>query len=262
MSVLKERPQLIVNDALVSQLASLHPRRYDTHIRQPDSHWEHGDHQSHALIVANDIDMRLKKCKSNRSSGLTGWTKELFETIWANEESRHIIAEIVCRITLDTMPDNIQDFLGTGILVPLRKSDNGVRPVVLNDWWLQLAFGVAMLHLPQIPTANSVGLAIDVQKHLDSGGVILKVDATNAFNSISRAAIAREVFASYHFRPLWSLFRRFYITHTKMSLYSRDGSLFAQFSSEEGVRQGAVEVPVRTRKYPDVFCVAVLSFVE
>ena len=76
MSVLKERPQLIVNDALVSQLASLHPRRYDTHIRQPDSHGEHGDHQSHALIVANDIDMRLKKCKSNRSSGLTGWTKD------------------------------------------------------------------------------------------------------------------------------------------------------------------------------------------
>ena len=31
--------------------------------------------------------------------------------------------------------------------------------------------------------------------------------------------------------------------HTKMSLYSRDGSLFAQFSSEEGVRQGAVEAP-------------------
>ena len=112
---------------------------------------------------------------------------------------------------LGKLPESHGPWLCCANLTPLKKSDGGVRPVAVGET-LRRVVGKALLASgrtkQQIETLQplqvGVGLrnateavAMGVQGVVDSRAstghwVILKVDMTNAFNTVSREAVLRE----------------------------------------------------------------------
>ena len=139
-----------------------------------------------------DINERLHKFHRRKSVGVCGWSLELFLLVWAQSCSTKIL-DVLNRIALDTIGDQLSSLLGCGVLLPIPKQD-GVRPIVLCEFLLQLVFGATLLHLPKIESVNAVEIVHRMQTYLDDGGCVLKIDCKNAFNTISRKTIAGIVY--------------------------------------------------------------------
>ena len=107
------------------------------------------------------------------------------------------------------LPQHLQQHLCGGRLIPLIKKDGGVRPLVVGELMRTLVSKCALKEVtPQLaqlqPHQIGVGRAGPVilaavqtvkswVRTLQPGEIILKVDISNAYNSIDRAACLRGV---------------------------------------------------------------------
>ena len=122
-----------------------------------------------------------------------------------------------------SLPTELAEFLTSANLVPLRKKDNGVRPITCGevlcrfvevailqkvlpevaDHLLPLQVGVnlrdAATHVAQ---ACSQALPLVAGRH---GFGLLQIDMANAFNTVSREAILAETLTGTGFASLGSL---------------------------------------------------------
>ena len=73
------------------------------------------------------------------------------------------------------------------------------KPLSFSELLLQLVFGASPLHLPQISPLNAISTAHNIQEAQTNGKIVVKLDCKNAFNVLSRARIATEVYATYQF---------------------------------------------------------------
>ena len=147
------------------------------------------------------------------------------------------------------LPPDHAVFLCGANLTPLRKADDGVRPVAVGETLRRLV-GKALLNTPTMkkqvsglaPTQCGVGVsgaveavAMGTQALIDQLGgngqwALLKVDLSNAFNCVSREAILK---GTLHYAPGAYNFLAF-AYHQHVPLYLGDASL----SSEKGTHQG------------------------
>jgi hypothetical protein len=85
--------------------------------------------------------------------------------------------------------------------------------------------------------ALSISSSQQQQHDLEKRAVVLSTDMANAFNSISRAAVAKTVAAAQELRPGYGFFRWSYSRPSQLLMY-QGGQLVETITSEEGVRQG------------------------
>ena len=102
------------------------------------------------------------------------------------------------------LPPELQEFICGGRLIPLNKKDQGIRPVVVGEFFRSLVSKLALKEvegqlLALQPAQIGVGgkgpviqAAILCVKswlaEMQPGELLLKVDISNAYNSISRTA--------------------------------------------------------------------------
>jgi Reverse transcriptase (RNA-dependent DNA polymerase) len=162
-----------------------------------------------------------------------------------------------------TCPESITPLLFGGTLFALRKKAGGLRPIAIGYCWRRMAskcanaFALSRLSSHFAPLQLGVGTpgGCEAATHaarrfladLPSGAVLVKLDFTNAFNSLSRTGILAAV--SEHIPELYSYCHLSYSTPS--CLKYGDYSL----QSESGLQQGDPLGPL-------LFCLPIQSILS
>ena len=151
-------------------------------------------------------------------------------------------------------PETFGEFLLSGTLLPFKKPDGGVRPIVVGEVLRQLTAKLAMAQLkssiPKVLLPLQCGVAVkdavSMVAHtlrlsvraaaIDQKLGALQIDISNAFNEVSRSAILS--FVVEHFPLLarwtrWSLCQRGKLVNGETTIWS-----------ERGVQQGDPLAPM------------------
>jgi len=205
------------------------------------------------VISLEDIQVAITSISKEKAPGLSGWTRPLLDIATSKPNSSVISALrlLTDMIRQGTAPG--QALLCASRLIALQKEDGGIRPIAVGDMIYRVAlktiltssFQTEML-LPNQLGVNSAGgvePAVFLLEEAISGNnsskieYIASLDLSNAFNTISRRAIASSV-ATY--AP--TLYRATKWAYNNPSiLVTHSGETLA---SAEGVRQGDPMAPL------------------
>jgi len=194
-----------------------------------------------------------KKLKNGSAAGPSGWTGELVAPLAADRECLHALGVLVADIINGTLDDQARSLLLSGLLIPVRKDDGGVRPIAISECFYKLATMYAVnlvsADLPAIfePIQLGVGAvggperAVHIiQSGLETMGadaVLLKCDIKNAFNERKREQILSELFRTETLQPLWRLAHWAYKAPSSMLVFEH-GQYRTTIMSCQGVKQG------------------------
>ena len=137
-------------------------------------------------------------------------------------------------------------------LIAIPKADGGVRPVATGEVFGKLA-GIVLfqryenalepLFAPMqqgiMAKAGCEKIVHTLHERYCEGQSILSVDLKNAFNSPSRADIAKHVFGLSTLQPFQRFFLAEYAEASELLFYGSEGTLAGKVLSEAGVRQGS-----------------------
>lgn len=152
----------------------------------------------------------LARFKSETAPGPSGWTVPLLRTAMRSEAVTDMITMLASSV-LDGKAVG-REFLLAARLIPLRKSDGGVRPIAVGELLYRLImkavlranvrrtmflanqFGVQTLGGVE-PVVHAVRAAAFGDRHLDNGPFthLVSLDFSNAFNTLDRTALAQRV---------------------------------------------------------------------
>ncbi|MEO2237538.1 MAG: reverse transcriptase domain-containing protein, partial [Candidatus Poseidoniia archaeon] len=179
--------------------------------------------------------------------GVSGWTYELVQLCWSEVESfPEALMMIVRGIVSGTMP--LRSWWLACRLIALDKGGGKVRPIAVSDCIYRLAARALMatLDLEELIPSWQLGVksrggcepAVHlIRARLAAGWKVVQIDWSNAFNSISRAALFDTLRGRSAARKMMRMVRYAYAVPSKLFTTMDDGSL-STLSSSSGVRQG------------------------
>ena len=214
-------------------------------------------------ISISEIMDTLKGCPKLSAASISGWSFDLLqsllnitngEDIRGNDSLIHLIAELLTMLARGKIP--CPTIWLSSKLIPIRKSNNKLRPIAIPDMWVRLVGRIILKrHLPALqnyfqPTQLGIGLkgGTEIMNHTtqilihhmrttraDGNLVLQSVDFSNAFNTIGRSAIEDQV---RNVCPqLLPFFKWAYGSPTPLFSVN-GGSLKKICDSTSGVRQG------------------------
>ena len=232
-------------------LSALHPSRADTPFPTCPGLLP----EPLAITVPSLAKIVRLRCRA-AAPGPSGWTEELLEVLLADADTATPLAKMLTDIANGEVASCVARRLRASRLVPIPKKQKGLRPVAVGEVFVRV---VGALLLESLSDYIKILLPLqfgcmaengceqivhDLRRFLSSAGIanasFLTIDCVNAFNSISRAEIARILYRDPKLRPLWAIFDMLYsvpgelLTKTKTA----DGLLNQTFLSQEGTRQG------------------------
>ena len=191
----------------------------------------------------------LRDCPNGSSCGNDGWRFEHLKVLLESDLTWDLLFS-VCNIILGGLvPDSIMQALAGAKLIALKKNEVDIRPIAVGNCIRRLVARAACSCLKKemadYLTPHQYGVSTpggaEVMSHLiqlclqeNENSVILKVDAKNAFNSISRDVILEEV--ATHFPQLYPFVAKCYVNAIPL-VVSINGK-YTSIQSEEGVQQG------------------------
>ncbi|KAK5989589.1 Reverse transcriptase [Cladobotryum mycophilum] len=196
-------------------------------------------------ITQKTILKAIKSISPEKASGLSGWTRPLLDLAIRESSTVEFLRLLADMIRQGTAPG--ARLLCASRLIALRKPDKGIRPIAIGDIIYRLAmkailitsFKTSML-LPNQLGVNSPGgvepaifLLEEAITGNNTSGIakIASLDLANAFNSVSRLAIAGAIATyapTFYKAAAWAY-------NNPSILVTAAGAIVA---SSEGVRQG------------------------
>ena len=234
------------SDDTLRKLEAKHPERRSVSTNfQP-----YFPHSLQPLQIPTETFIKsLRDCPNGSSCGNDGWRFEHLKVLLESDLTWTSLYNI-CNIILGGhVPDPIMKALAGAKLIALKKNEVDVRPIAIGNCIRRLVARAVCSHLkkemadylaPHQYGVSTPGGA-EVMSHLiqlcsqqDENSVILKVDAKNAFNTISRDIILEEV--AVHFPQIYPFVAKCYVNSTPLvvSLNGQDTTI----QSVEGVQQG------------------------
>jgi hypothetical protein len=181
----------------------------------------------------------------------SGWLNETVRDIaFSSDDGFQRIHHILQDIASGNISDRVADALGACVLVALDKGGGAVRPIAMSDCLRRAASRAVCIQLAerfqqhfaplqygvQAPGgAEQVKLQIDTMLAAHPDWCVLRVDARNAFNTVSRAAILGELARA--FPELLPLAGQFYIRSGRLHFRGEDGRTVT-LGSVTGAQQG------------------------
>ena len=191
----------------------------------------------------------------------SGWTGELLRALIDDEDCLSGITALVDDILNGRLSNLERDYILTGTLIAGKKNNgDSVRPIAMGEAFYKLAghYGLYLVNPKLIALLEPVQLAHSpggperavhlLQSRLELGprdSILLKVDFTNAFNTLHRSLILRELYARKDLSPIWRLASWVYGSPSTLLLLD-NGMVSGSLLSQEGVRQGCVLAAIAT----------------
>ena len=160
------------------------------------------------VFNAQEVMEAIWRLPRGAAPGPTGWTRELLFPVMENEELAAMLARLLTGIDASTA-----DLL-TADVVPLKKPDDGVRPIVLQEVMVKLIGGMCLRRCRETVAGqlgpNQFGLkgaeaAIHHVRELwerDTSCGIITVDCSNAYGSLKRENVAHALQHLHDVAPL------------------------------------------------------------
>jgi hypothetical protein len=198
-------------------------------------------------ITAAELVETAQAAPRMSAAGISGWTYDLIKMVVSDEPAAAAAAKFLSLMANGRLGQ--QQLWLRSRLVLLSKPNGGIRPLSVGEAWVRMLgralakryAAQASAHLAPLQFGIGVRGGVEICAHIlqtaadavrDGSVVVRQIDCANAFNTVSRMAVAREIDA--HLPALSSLLRWSYGGATP--LVSSDGTEIAQVSS--GVRQG------------------------
>ena len=260
LGALEESKLAPLNKTTLAQLRSLHPdpARPDYSTLFPsgeaggsgDASYFEGKHLVEDFDKA-DVVLALRSMKSKAAPSMSGWTKEFFTLLLQDASSSvaEFLPQYMSSYVNLTLPPMVLSFSSNSSGFPLYKKDKSIRPISIPCFLNKLAWKMSMHRVNKswvdMPDAIQMGLGTKagcqtamfiIQSALQQGKIVVKIDSTNAFNTVRRDSFLKPAFADHNYKPIWPLLHLNYQIVTFNVL--GDGSIIAV---QEGTRQGAVE---------------------
>lgn len=229
--------------------------------------------------IRSQIDVaRVRKAAKRLSTyaapGPSGWTAELLLYLLLDDECAEGVVSMVADVCVGDVNPEVRHLLNASVLIPIRKKgSDSVRPIAMGEAIVKLAATVMLLPITH-PSAPAVSPAASLFGRIQLGAgapggsevavlatqlainsslalppreqlhrVTASFDFSNAFNSLSRGALAECLRRHDFTRPLWGLIGMAYSTPSELCVYGVDGTRTAVLQSRVGVRQGDVLGP-------------------
>jgi hypothetical protein len=256
----------------LSQLRALHPVGPPV---SPDAF-----HSLPTVISDDDYNKVIWSCRNGLAVGPDGLHTELFKSChYLVEGFPKRMTALINLVIANRVPEEIKPLLRSSKLVALRKGGGKVRPIGIGLSFSKIvakclnhkqADAFRKFFEPSfqfgVSTRGGIEKIICGIKHHWSQGkdTMISIDCRNAFNTVSRGAIADQV--KLHFPSLWGFFNLF---------YTEPGHLFTSsgetLRSAAGVVQGcplspalfslAIQVPLEKARsqFPDCLIYAYLD---
>ena len=244
--------------AVQAELARLHPQRDDFGGRQaplpPQDHA--GDY---ITLDPNDAPLRRKVAKwldNGAAPGPSGMRGNYLHAAIDDDTCYRGILSILADIINGRMDERATQLLLTCVLYPTNKDKGGIRPIACGEVLVRVAgliafdairdeantlFGPTQLGCGATGGSQVAAHLIQLAAHSPDTAVLL-LDAVNAFNTISRAAILSRLYRHTSLRPVWQLAHWLLATPSRL-LCMKDGRITHQLLSTTGVRQGCTLGP-------------------
>ena len=204
-------------------------------------------------MVKDAIRNRLPR---GSAPGVDGWTTEHLLALIDDAFVMRGISMVIQRICDGSLSGPAKDVLTAARLLAFPKPNGKVRPIAIQSIWLRLAEQVALAAVHDSPaeilskTQFGVGRGTESAIRLIRKGLsgvndaLLQLDMVNAFNTVRRDAVVKEVYGSAALKPLWGVVNLCYGSCSKLRLFDKNGGMAAELLSQEGVRQGSVLGPL------------------
>ena len=252
--LVQEGDMLNASDPIVrSKLKDLHPVNPNPLPQMPPTqHIEliQIDHKQSFLSL-------LRSCDNGSAPGLSGWTASMILTCCTDEFCLLGFMRLVQDIINGELPRLSRDYLLSCNLISISKpGSNGIRPIAIGEIlyrfatkWIKSRVSESLPAVFEpiqlgITTRNGCETIIHQLQHLltDESQTLgaVTIDFKNAFNSISRAKVLREVYNNPALQPLWHLVNYSYSSPSLLLTRNHDGVYLKRdvLHSTQGVRQG------------------------
>ena len=239
----------IRSPVIQAKLQSLHPPRKPGSILPPL--FDEKNPPPLIIITPNDVKAMISEFPSKSGAGPSGWTFEMIRDACANDETNTLMfAKLFTRMANGDIPAQLTPYLLVARLIPAGKENNGVRPITIGEvfyravcsrvvsvvspamlaWFWPIQAGVAVKGGAEIQSHR-------VQAQFEKGDSSMKLDCINAFNTLLRSIMFKNVSSLDAMNPAKRLIDWAY-RNPSLLLAVHDGQVALQILSEEGARQG------------------------
>ena len=234
------------SDATVKLLQNKHP---------PRKHSIDSD-QLHRPIDCTPLQINqallsktLKYCPNGSGPGRDGWRFQYLKLLLESQFYLELLLTTCNSLLAGNISDSTAQALAEAKLIALEKNENDIRPITVGNCIRRLVAKAACSqrkkeiadylapHQYGVSTPGGAEMMIHLIQfcHLSHPDwVILKLDARNAFNSVSRKIILSEV--SNNFPDLFPFVSKCYAQPSQLTTRLYQSNCY--ISSEEGVQQG------------------------
>ena len=221
--------------------------------------WQHTDDEAALQITANSmrsekapranisaLNRALAAVKRNAAQAIDGWSRGLLDFVVDSDATvAEGILEILRGIVEGDFGDEAMKCVLATRMVPIPKTEGGVRPISVSNFFLKLAGGIALKsgrdrlrEWQYAERGNVFGAKIiihECRRLLKEGYTIAKFDLRNAYGEMPRALCAKAV-ESAKSPALSAYFNAVYLKTSWGILYG--DKKHTKIPLREGVRQG------------------------
>jgi len=201
----------------------------------------------------------FQRVKKHKSPGLSGWTRELLFPLFLNPVPapvKHAIASLFTTfVNVDRLTLAERQILKTGSLLPFYyRAKNKYRPIVILETISKMMWVLALTDIDDtnlMKTGHtacrkgSTQLAVHcIQEALHAGRPVLCMDASNAFNTLSRFDAVKYMSERRNiYAPCLQLYNMMYAEPSTVHMFDCTGVSKYSITVTTGTRQGCTSGP-------------------
>ncbi len=247
-AILQNDPPVEATPDAIRLIQLLHPPAKDA-IPHPTST------NNGSITKTEKLREYIKSLCRGKAPGPSGWTAELLYIVTSDNDIAEAVGYLVLDIANNEVCAEATNQLNAARLIAISKPEsNSVRPIAVPEVLLKVAkqplvsaavkeHGRTLFPRIQLGVGVKGGTetaVIRTQLAIEASpsSVVLKLDFSNAFNSINRARVAEAFYAQECLTSLFGVFESSYRHPSPLLLYDKHGALQKRLQSFQGVRQG------------------------